>query len=137
MKRIITQILTFTLLAGAVVLAPSRVQAQDTSTNSAPATPAPKKHPHFHGKVNAIDLTAKTITVGKTTYQVTSDTKIFKEGKPATLEDGAVGDGARGLYKHDGDQKVLVRLYFGPPPPADGSMPPASGGTPPPQGSTP
>ena len=40
----------------------------------------------FHGKLAAIDKVGKTITVGKRTFQITSETKIKKAGKPATLD---------------------------------------------------
>ena len=48
-------------------------------------------HP-FRGKLAAVDKTAKTIKVGKSIYQITSETRLLKGGKPATLGDGVVGE---------------------------------------------
>jgi Domain of unknown function (DUF5666) len=86
-------------IVAAVIATPAVVRAQDASTNTpAATTPAPKKHgaPAAHGKVSAVDATAMTITIsgkaGDKTYTVTSDTKITKDKKPATLADIAVGD---------------------------------------------
>jgi Domain of unknown function (DUF5666) len=92
MKNQITKITLLGLLAAALVAVPSVTRAED-STNAAPAATAPKKHnPPVHGKVAAVDAAAMTVTVGETTITVTSETKITKEGKPATLSDIAVGD---------------------------------------------
>jgi hypothetical protein len=60
----------------------------------------------FHGKLKAVDTTAKTITVGELTIQITSDTKISKAGKPATLEDGVVGEDVSGAYRKTADGKL-------------------------------
>ena len=68
----------------------------------------------FHGKLAAVDKLAKTITVGTRTYQITSNTKIFKAGKPATLEDGVVGEPASGAFKPAADGKFnATRVTFG------------------------
>jgi hypothetical protein len=56
----------------------------------------------FHGKLKAVDTTAKTITVGELTIQITSDTKISKAGKPATLEDGVVATSRRNIARESG-----------------------------------
>jgi hypothetical protein len=58
----------------------------------------PSAHP-FHGKLAAIDKTAKTITVGKSVYHVTAETKIKKDGNPANLADGIIGEEASGYVK--------------------------------------
>ena len=82
-----------TILA-AFIAAPAVIRAQDAATNSAAAT-TPKKHAGgkaVQGKVSAVDATAMTIMVSEKTYTVTSDTKITKGKKPATLSDIAVGD---------------------------------------------
>jgi hypothetical protein len=80
---------------------------------------APKPLP-FHGKVKTIDNTAKTLSVGKETFQITSETKITKLGKPATLSDGAEGDQVSGSYHKDADGKLTASMVrFGPKSPAD------------------
>ncbi|HWX22306.1 MAG TPA: hypothetical protein VN578_20590 [Candidatus Binatia bacterium] len=78
-----------------------------------------------HGKLAAVEMTAKTITLGKHTYQVTSETKIFKGGKPATLEDGVVGEPVSLGYKTGKDgQLVATKVTFG-----DTKMPERKGAT--------
>ena len=56
-----------------------------------------------------------TITIGKSTYYVTSDTKIKKADQPATLEDGVVGEEVGGYAKPgEGGKMVASSLTFGP-----------------------
>ena len=114
-------------LAGLLVLAltasPTLLLAQ-TNTNKAPTEKkatvkdAAEKKPvagPFHGKLAALDKTAKTITVGKRTFQVTSETKIHKAGKPATFEEGVVGEEVSGYVKPTDDGKlVATTVNFGP-----------------------
>ena len=113
------------LLAMAMVGTPVALRAQ---TTNAPAKkgPAAKKPGNdqlpFHGNIKAIDNTAKTLSVGKETFQITSETKIMKQGKPATLEDGEVGQAVAGSYKKEADGKLnAVSIRFGPKPPAESS----------------
>jgi hypothetical protein len=102
------------LLAVAVVEAPLQLCAQ-TNTNAPAATTGKKTTLPFRGKLSAVDKTAKTITVGERTFQITSDTKIFKAGKPATLEDGVVGEDMSGSYRKADDGKLTaVTVRFGP-----------------------
>ena len=71
----------------------------------------------FHGKLKAVDTVADTISVGTRTFQITSETIIMKNGKPATLADGVVGDETGGAYKKTDDGKLVVtKLRFGPKP---------------------
>jgi len=98
---------------------PIEMLAQDK-----PAKPAAEKKPTeekkpsagpFHGKLAAVDKGAKTITVGKRTFHVTSETKINKGGKPATLNDGVVGEEVSGYVKPTDDGKlVATKINFGP-----------------------
>ena len=55
-----------------------------------------------------MDKTAKTIKVGESVYQITSETKITKDGKPATLEDGVVGEPVSGYAKPTEDGKMAA-----------------------------
>ncbi len=108
-----TRILKLTILAPlalSLLLVSQTLLAQ--STNKAPEKKAPSEkkpsaHP-FHGTLTAIDKNAKTITVGKVTYQITSETKIRKNDKPATLEDGVVGEDVAGYVKPDKDGKLFA-----------------------------
>jgi hypothetical protein len=107
------------LLAVALAGTPLALHAQ---TNTAGAAASKKKAANrilpFHGKLKAIDNSAKTISIGKETIQITSETKITKLAKPATLADGAVGDDVAGSYRKDADGKwMAVSLRFGPKPP--------------------
>jgi hypothetical protein len=115
------------LLVAAVFALPSALLAQ---TNAKPAKPAAdkkqaaeknetaEKKPSagpFHGKLAAMDKTAKTISVGKRTFQITSETKMFKAGKPATLDEGVVGEEVSGYVKPTDDGKlVATKVNFGP-----------------------
>ena len=107
--------LTLSLFAIAIMTAPVLSRAQDTGTNP-PAAPRhstpvkPKKHESsvFRGTVSAVDAKAMTLTVGKRTFEVTSDTKITKDGKPAILSDIAVGDKIGGAYKNSDDGKLTA-----------------------------
>jgi len=119
---------TACLLGLAVCGAPARLAAQTTNK------PAPAKKPAaetqepakdekkaaagpFHGKLAGVDQTAKTISVGKRTFLITSETKIKKEGKPATLKDGVVGEEVSGYVKpNDAGKLVATTVNFGPKP---------------------
>jgi len=48
------------------------------------------------------------LTVGKRTFEVTSETKITKNGQPAILSDIAVGDKVGGAYKKADDGKLTA-----------------------------
>src|ERR1035437_6056221 len=113
------------LLVAAIAGAPTQLLAQ--TTNKAAATrkatvekkaPAEKKRTGggVHGNLAAIDKVAKTITVGKHTYQITSETKISKAGQPGTLDDGVVGEYVSLGYKAAEDGKLnATKVTFGKP----------------------
>ena len=120
MKKFTLKLSLFGLLAIAVAGTPIALHAQTASTNSVPKKKPANRTLPFHGKLKAIDNTAKTITVGTETIQITSETKITKAGKPATLEDGTVGDEVAGAYHKDAEGKSdAVSLRFGPKPTPD------------------
>jgi len=96
------------LLAAAIAGMPVQLLAQSTNKPAADKksaaarkdSAAKKKTAHpFHGKLAEVDKVAKTIKVGESIYQITSETKITKAGKPATLEDGVVGEPVSGYAK--------------------------------------
>ncbi len=70
----------------------------------------------FNGELTGLDQAAKTITVGKRTFEITSETRIYKGTKtPATLADGVVGEVVRGSYRKAEDGKLIAAsVYFGP-----------------------
>jgi len=106
MKTNIAKTILFALVTAALVAVPAISRAQD-STNM-PAAAAPKKHgtPPIHGKVAAVDTAAMTITIGESTINITSETKISKDGQPATLSDIVVGDTVSASYKKDDAGKM-------------------------------
>jgi hypothetical protein len=133
MKRTILKITACTLFAAAMVAAPVLSRAQDATSTNAPAmtdqtsvpipvqtTNAPvkkaRKHDRlvFNGKLASVDTNAMTLTVGTRTFEITSDTKIVKDGKPATLSDGVVGGMAAGSYKKaEGGKLDALTVRFG------------------------
>jgi hypothetical protein len=110
------------LLAAAIAGMPAQLLAQTTNTpapakKSATSKKESKKakaaHP-FNGKLAAVDKVAKTIKVGESVYQITSETKITKDGKPATLDDGVVGEPVSGYVKPTEDGKTpATTIKFG------------------------
>ena len=95
MKKHIATIATLSLLAAAIIAVPALSRAADVSTNASSVDRDTQTRSHnvipFHGKVTAVDANAMTLTVGSLALQVTSDTKISKDGKPAKLSDVVVG----------------------------------------------
>lgn len=125
MIRSFFRALTVVLVAGLVVVSAPSALAQ--TTNQPPtkhnagedhATPKNLKKSGagpFHGKLLALDKQAKTITVGKRTFHITSDTRISKGGKPSTLEEGVIGEPVSGYVKPGADGKlVATKVNFGP-----------------------
>jgi hypothetical protein len=108
MKTSIAKVTLFSLIAAALVAVPAITRADDTSTNAPAAAPVKKHGAPFHGKIAAVDTAAMSITVGEMTIDVTSETKIMKNGQPATLSDLTVGDMAGGYYKKDDAGKMTA-----------------------------
>ena len=78
----------------------------------------------YAGKVGAVDKAAKTVTIAtkekSRTYQITSETRISKAGKPATLDDVTVGEEAA-AYGHEESGKYIAQsLRVGPRPEGEG-----------------
>ena len=111
-KLLISGILACSLLS----LIPAS-QAADKPTEEAPPKTKPTSRLTLHGTVSAIDKTAKTITLEDTeknrTFQVTSATRIHKDGKPATLDEVAVGESARATYREKEGKLELNTLRVG------------------------
>ena len=122
-------ILKISLFAAAIVAAPALSRAQDAATNAPAVTRAPAPAPDqaapapakpkkqglvFRGTVSAVDTNAMTLTVETRTFDITSDTKITKDGQPATLGDGVVGQPVSGAYKKGDDGKLdATTIRFG------------------------
>jgi protein-disulfide isomerase len=117
MTKLLSKIILVGILAAAVLGTPATVSAQSTNKPAAGASEGKSKSVSFHGKVASIDKSAKTITLddkNKRTLQVTSETKIKKDDKPATLDDVTVGETVGGSYKKGEDNKMTLNtLYIG------------------------
>jgi hypothetical protein len=126
MKKNLLKLAGFSLLTAALVAAPTPTFAAEKKGK--PETPAAEKKAApkgergpFHGKLAAVDKQAKTITVGQRTFQITSETKIKKNGKPATLDDAVVGEPAGGYFIKGDDGKLVARsLNLGAKPEGEG-----------------
>jgi len=130
MKRTILKIAVCALLA-----APVLSRAQDTNSIAAPAAlplppvvaappveipatnaPAPAKPKKVDttlvasGKVVNVDTNAMTLTVGKRTFEMTSETRITKAGKPAILSDIAVDEKVGIAYKKAGGKFDAITI---------------------------
>jgi hypothetical protein len=108
----------FIFLIIAVVNLSGQTHTATNKTAKPPAVTKQEKKPSagpFHAKLVAVDKTARTITVGKRTFLITSETKFNKSGKPATLEDGVIGEPVSGYVKPN-EQGTLVAttVNFGP-----------------------
>jgi len=116
----LSKIATFSLLAAALAAWPAQLFAQTTNKSAGKNAPAEKKEPGkqtagpFRGNLAALDKSAKSISVGKRTFYVTSETRILKAGKPATLEDGVVGEEVSGGFKTENGKLVATKVTFGP-----------------------
>lgn len=90
----------------------SLISRADDAGAAAPA-PEPAKA-KFSGQVTAVDVNAKTFTVGDQTFTVTDDSKVSRNGKEATLADVVVGDPAKGSYTTGADGKLdVTKVGFG------------------------
>ena len=121
MREFILRITVFSLLVAALAVPSSQAFGQEKKGKGQKeqAERAPNKQGviPFRGKIGAVDKTAKTITVGERVFQITSETKLMKAEKPATLGDAAVGEEIRGSYKKADDGKLLAqRVWIGPRP---------------------
>ncbi len=119
MKRLLLSAMLIIGCAISAISAPGQ-------TNVAPATkPAPgtaQERPAaakarslpYRGKLVLVDKQRSSVTVGTRVFLVTPKTKVEKEGKPATLNDGVAGQLVTGSYRKLPDGRLeAVSLYFG------------------------
>jgi hypothetical protein len=118
MTKFILKSILFGLLAAAVASSTVSSSAKDTNAPAAEKSQSKTKKSStlpFHGKLKAVDQTAKTVSVGEHTIQITSETLISKGSKSATLEEGVVGEEVSGAYKKADDGKLIAtKMRFGP-----------------------
>jgi hypothetical protein len=121
------------LVTTAVALAALPVMAAEKSSDK-PKKEAPKSKAEASGQVvpfrgKIASKTDTSITIGERTIEITSDTKIVKNGKPATLADAAVGDEVGGQYRTENNKLIARSLRIGPKPDGgDKEAPKKSGG---------
>jgi hypothetical protein len=66
------------------------------------------------GEVKAVNGVAKTFTIGERVFQVTSETRFEKEGKPATFADLKTGEHVTLSYtKSAGDKLQATSVFLG------------------------
>ncbi len=109
MMQKLGKITLMTVIAAAVLGMAMGVSAQ-TNAPAAPTISKSKPLP-FIGRLGSVDKVAMTFTLDEKTkpgrtFEVTSETRIMKEGKPATLADGVVGYPVRGSYTKTSDGKL-------------------------------
>jgi hypothetical protein len=117
MLESILRIGAVSVLAAVIAGMPVQLLAQTTNKPAAAKKESPVKvnsaakkksaHP-FHGNLAAVDKAAKTIKLGESVYQITSETKITKDGRPATLGDGVIGEPVSGYAKPTNDGKMAA-----------------------------
>src|SRR5262245_51975640 len=110
------------LCAVAVATTPLQLRAGATEKPAAEKEAKPKKLAltPFNGNLKAVDATAKTISVGKQTIHITSETAIFKIDQPGKLADGVVGEKVSGAYRKEADGKLIAtKITFGTKPKAE------------------
>ena len=125
MKKRFLTIAIATSIAAMLAGTPMGVQAQSTNKTakstekkaaSEKSETAPKKSSSipFQGHLLEVNKSAKTIKVDKRTFEITSETKIHRGDKSATLEDGVKGEYITGSYKKGEDGKLIANsVYFG------------------------
>jgi hypothetical protein len=118
----------FFLATALAVLPLVSAVAADKSTNAAPETPASKstakpavkktveKTVSISGKVTAVDLILKTVTLEKgkkqTVYQVTSETRFHAGDKPETMRGITTGETVEGRASALGDGKYDLKALY-------------------------
>lgn len=123
MKKNILKIVVLSIVTAVIALGPTPGLAQEKKKDEPKAekkdTPDGEKKrkgtPPIVGKIAAVDKTAKTVTIGKTVIQITSETRIQKNGKDATLDEIAVGDETVARIRRSDDGKATaIGLRVGP-----------------------
>lgn len=116
MKKLIATLIASIALVGFV----SNLQAADSAPVEKPAKAKKPGATQFRGTVSAVDKSANTISVKNTektrVFEVVGETKITKNGSPATVADAAVGDYATGSYLDKAGKLELKSLKLGPAP---------------------
>ena len=100
------------LAVGLMVAAIAGIARAEDKAGAKASKPKPGKMMTVKGTVDAVDAGGMKLTVKDkagmaTVFMLTAEAKIKKGGKPATLADVMVGDGAEVKYTMNGDQMVV------------------------------
>lgn len=122
MKSLLKPLFAATLAVAVLLGTPAASSAQDKKDEKKAAEKAGEKAKGggFTGKAVAVDKVAKTVKLSGEKgrlLQITSTTKITKDGKPATLDDLKDGDDVSGGFKPGAEGKLEATvLTIGKPP---------------------
>jgi Cu/Ag efflux protein CusF len=117
--------LLFALLAAAVMAAPCVTSAADKpgkrtekkTHGEADKKGSASKPVPFRGDVKSVDKKQMTLTIaGKEhdrQFQITSETRIFKAGKPAIIDDLKDGEEVTGSYWDAEGKLNLINVFIG------------------------
>lgn len=121
--KILTIILfTATFVATSVTSIVAADNATPAIKNAAPARAIP-----FRGQIDSVDKQAKSFKINDRIFHVTGETRIMKDGKPATFTDITVNQSASGQYREGADKNLnVVSLRIGMRPASPGKPKPAS-----------
>jgi len=109
-KRIMIGLLGLSVVATPVWMATSVAAPVDQPV------PLQEKSPAFHGKVEAVDTTANTLTVDGKVINITASSKLTKAEKAITLGDIKVGDSVHGTTKQTAEGRTeALTVRVGPP----------------------
>jgi hypothetical protein len=122
MKNTITKLTSLLAATLALAIMPlhaaDKPEAAEGKAKKEAGTANPNRAIPFHGKLAS--KTDSSITVGTRTFEITSETKLMKDGKPAILADAKVGDEVGGSYQQKDGKMVAKMVRFGPKPEAAG-----------------
>ncbi len=110
------RLFTSAILAMALVGTTCSTWAQDSDVPVAKEKASKKGTGPFNGKVAAVDTAAKSVTIGKRTFKITSETKVTN----GSLAAANVGDKVGGAFKTaDDGSLVATTIWFGSKPGAE------------------
>ncbi|MEK7684756.1 MAG: hypothetical protein AAB466_04990 [Verrucomicrobiota bacterium] len=124
MRKVMTRLLTLSLLAAFAGAAPLQSQTADAAKAPKAEQKARKlSRAPFKGKLKAVDKTAMTLTFElkdkSRTIKITSETRFLKAGMPARLGDAVIGEEVAGqVIKNADGTEEAVSVRFGPKPEA-------------------
>jgi hypothetical protein len=116
-QRVAVFVLTAALSVPLLVCAQtnSNSAAAEDKNSSVTGKTEPKARPiPLRGKLVSINTAGRTLTVGKRTFCITSQTKLwFSDKQPARFENAVVGESVTGSYTKAADGRLIANsIYF-------------------------